>query len=619
MFFSSWGVVGQNPADDVPSYDFKNSVEWGSVTASENSNLTIAIDTDSKGNLYRLTFGSGIIKSNSEGGDAEIFISDTQFDAPLDFAIDSNDNFYVIDYEDQEPYTDNGKIRIFNSEGVPLPGKTIYTSYFRPLGITLDFEDNAYVSLYNEGGTESTISSEIRIYDNNGILISNPPFKGTTNHPLEIPYRLAVDTAKNLYVSHGDNGGEVLVFNSNFQYLETLNDRVLDGKSLGVPGGIVIDDYGYIHIIDYVNYVDFVKILNYQNLSDAESISLALGIFSGVSAQAFNVKIFNPERELVQSFYDYQDDKIKLPIDIAFGFCTSQMFINNTNPMIRFPLENSGLDFNLLKYLRTPSFDNETPVIDCPDDIVIEVDEGENYATVIFPDATATDNCSVTVAQTDGDLSESQFPVGEHTLEFTATDDAGNVSTCTFKIKVILAADVDDAVFQNCLPDDITDYTESGQCFATVTFPTPTASDSNGTVVVVQTGGLESEEEFPVGDTEIVFEATGSNGNTVRCSFKVTIIDYTGSCEEPEEPEETFQHIFIYPNPTPGPFTFDTPNGWSIEKVEVYDMRGRYVLTETYSENEFEYSMDLSSLQQAVYILKLYTSKGIKIIRVIIY
>jgi hypothetical protein len=104
-------------------------------------------------------------------------------------------------------------------------------------------------------------------------------------------------------------------------------------------------------------------------------------------------------------------------------------------------------------------------------------------------------------------------------------------------------------------------------------------------------------------------------GNSDFCETSVTVHPY-----EPEKPsEETYEHIFIYPNPTPGPFTFDTPSGWSIEKVEVFDARGRYVLTETYSENQIEYSMDLSSLQQAVYILKLYTSQGIRIIRVIIY
>jgi len=117
-----------------------------------------------------------------------------------------------------------------------------------------------------------------------------------------------------------------------------------------------------------------------------------------------------------------------------------------------------------------------------------------------------------------------------------------------------------------------------------------------------------------LGENVVILTATDASGNAVSLSAIVTV---TGSCLE--TPETDFPYIFIYPNPTPGPFTFDTPNGWSIEKVEVFDARGRYVLTEAYSENQVEYSMNLSSLQQAVYILKLYTSQGIKILRVIIY
>jgi hypothetical protein len=117
-----------------------------------------------------------------------------------------------------------------------------------------------------------------------------------------------------------------------------------------------------------------------------------------------------------------------------------------------------------------------------------------------------------------------------------------------------------------------------------------------------------------LGENKVILKATDGSGNFTTQTATVTV---SGSCKE--TPVTGFQYIFIYPNPTPGPFTFDTPSGWSIEMVEVFDARGRYVLTETYSENQVEYSMDLSSLQQAVYILKLHTSQGIKIIRVIIY
>jgi len=134
--------------------------------------------------------------------------------------------------------------------------------------------------------------------------------------------------------------------------------------------------------------------------------------------------------------------------------------------------------------------------------------------------------------------------------------------------------------------------------------------------------GIESMEidkttftSVDIGVIKVTLTVIDVAGNSDSCETSVTVHPY-----DPEEPsEEIFEYIFIYPNPTPGPVIFDTPSGWSIEKVEVYDARGRYILTETYLKTQIEYSMDLSSLQQAVYILKLYTSRGIRIIRVIIY
>src|SRR5690606_381857 len=45
-----------------------------------------------------------------------------------------------------------------------------------------------------------------------------------------------------------------------------------------------------------------------------------------------------------------------------------------------------------------------------------------------------TDNCYASVVQTKGLASGSEFPVGEHTVEFTATDISGNDSSCSFTI-----------------------------------------------------------------------------------------------------------------------------------------------------------------------------------------
>ncbi|GHA37159.1 hypothetical protein GCM10007103_18130 [Salinimicrobium marinum] len=170
--------------------------------------------------------------------------------------------------------------------------------------------------------------------------------------------------------------------------------------------------------------------------------------------------------------------------------------------------------------------DNEDPEIICPSNITTTTDPGENYATVTFPNATATDNCSASVAQTGGSTSGSQFPVGTHTITFTATDPSGNSFDCSFEITV---TEEETASFEDC-PSNIRMNNDAGVCGSEVVFATPTASDGSGNLQVTQTQGPESGEVFPVGATTVTFEAVGSNGETIECSFTVTVDDN----EDPE-------------------------------------------------------------------------------------
>ncbi len=86
-------------------------------------------------------------------------------------------------------------------------------------------------------------------------------------------------------------------------------------------------------------------------------------------------------------------------------------------------------------YQRTPSYDQENPEIECPADITVTAETGDNFAVVEYEDATAIDNCDndVDIEKTAGMDSGSQFPVGNYEIEFTATDDSGNIATWYFE------------------------------------------------------------------------------------------------------------------------------------------------------------------------------------------
>ncbi len=161
------------------------------------------------------------------------------------------------------------------------------------------------------------------------------------------------------------------------------------------------------------------------------------------------------------------------------------------------------------------------PTIICAMDTLVSTDPGDCYATVTFPDALATDNCSgVTVTQTDGLPSGSQFPVGVSTIEFTATDASGNTSVCTFDITV----EDNEAPLAAC--ENITiQLDEFGSASITAADLDGGSTDACGvdTIVIDQ----DTFDCSNVGDNNVTLTVTDVNGNTSTCTAIVTVEDIT--------------------------------------------------------------------------------------------
>jgi hypothetical protein len=85
----------------------------------------------------------------------------------------------------------------------------------------------------------------------------------------------------------------------------------------------------------------------------------------------------------------------------------------------------------------TVEVDDAGPVIECPEDIVVECVTTDT-AVVEF-EVTATDTCDDAPVVVCEPASGSEFPVGTTTVTCTATDALGNESTCTFDVTVEMA------------------------------------------------------------------------------------------------------------------------------------------------------------------------------------
>src|SRR5690606_34166091 len=208
LIFFFFSVVFSGYAQSVPVYDWQKQVNLGTAGITSLGNIVISIDTDSNGNVYVLTFGGSLKKYDKNGISQGVISLKADIESPVDLAINSQDQIFVADHEKRIVYA-------FDLNGNLIPGKSQSSSYFKPLGITFDRQDNLYVLDYNDGtGAESTKSSRLKIYYNNGSASGNLLVNQLTQ-----PYRIDVDSMGNIYISHvgDDENGEVVVFNSTFQ------------------------------------------------------------------------------------------------------------------------------------------------------------------------------------------------------------------------------------------------------------------------------------------------------------------------------------------------------------------------------------------------------------------
>ncbi|TQI71449.1 putative secreted protein (Por secretion system target) [Gramella sp. Hel_I_59] len=513
LFFSS-NSFGQDPSQTVPSYNWLNKVDLvdQTLTSLDTDEIPISIDVSPDNFLYILTFGNGIQKRNSDGTIVRSnFINGLS--SPLDFVIDNEGFFYVADYSEDSSCSENGKIKIFEPGG--NLDRIIYTGLYRPLGIDVDSEGNIYVAEYNPpgNGCEGDELSRVSVYNQNGVRIAQ-------NKSVIRPYRIAVSAEKKVYLSQeGGDDPAVLTLDSNLDITGSL-------PNVQSPGSINIDSFGYIHVVEYAGRIDFSQFINFENLRFGEIQDIAEEIDDGIDDNSYFIRIYDH----TENFERNVTERIEFPVDLAFGNC-DRMYVDNAYADGRntiFGYLPEEFEFDLEIYKRTPGFDEEDPIINCPENLVLEIAEGENEVEVTYSIPIATDQNNVEVEIIAGPESGERKTEGVYNVVFEATDLCGNKARCTFKITVN-GSEIEDTPpeFENCSPN-ITENNDPGECGAVVTFDTPRASDESGNVEVTRVDentDLVSGSLFPVGTITITFQANDETNDPVECSFDIIVED----------------------------------------------------------------------------------------------
>jgi hypothetical protein len=188
--------------------------------------------------------------------------------------------------------------------------------------------------------------------------------------------------------------------------------------------------------------------------------------------------------------------------------------------------------------------DIEFPLIECPDDIITDTNNGLCAATVTTPNPVFSDNCEVvslewqlTGATTGASpasginyLGTYNFNPGQTIITYAAKDGSGNESICTFSITV------EDNINPTIIcPENQTVNVGFGICTYTHANNSWNATGSDNcsiASIIYELNGATSGsgtslngKTFNLGITTAIWTITDGNGNTSQCSFTITVLD----------------------------------------------------------------------------------------------
>lgn len=187
--------------------------------------------------------------------------------------------------------------------------------------------------------------------------------------------------------------------------------------------------------------------------------------------------------------------------------------------------------------------DNVNPTITCPSNMSAFTSSSSCSASVVTPNPTVSDNCTVsalnwtitqgatTVASGSGNLGTRVFNLGTSTVNYTVTDASGNSSTCSYTVTV-----TDNVNPTISCPSNMTAFTSAASCSANVATPNPTVSDNctvaslswtitQGAIVQASGTGNLGTHAFNLGTSTVNYIVTDGSGNSSNCSYTVTVTD----------------------------------------------------------------------------------------------
>jgi len=249
--------------------------------------------------------------------------------------------------------------------------------------------------------------------------------------------------------------------------------------------------------------------------------------------------------------------------------------------------------------------DNIAPDLVCMD-IILELDEF-GMAQIVPEDVMAnnTDACGIFTTAIDiyeFDCDDIGTPI---TVTVFSQDNNGNISACTAEVTVVDLL----APIVICPADQIVDP-GAGNLFYAVPdyFATGEASATDNCTdpVIITSQTPAAGTLLGDGVYTITVCATDEYGNQGCCTFELTVESTLGNDDNGVD----ISSLVLYPNPARDFVNISNPQNVALKTLQVFDLAGRLVITESLEGMGTDRTVDVSLLQSATYMFIIQSDNG---------
>ncbi|WP_194420850.1 T9SS type A sorting domain-containing protein, partial [Aestuariibaculum marinum] len=200
------------------------------------------------------------------------------------------------------------------------------------------------------------------------------------------------------------------------------------------------------------------------------------------------------------------------------------------------------------------------------------------------------------------------FGLSAGNVQIKLEDNCGNIVETNVEIKqlepVITLPQITTVFITSGSTFTLPDYITNGELIAT-----------NGCLQNLNLlQSIAAGTSLSVGVHTITFTTQNTVGEVKNYSFDLTVEETLGV----DDVNPELDGVLIYPNPAKNKVTIKNSNGQNLKSAQLYDLRGRLVKKNNLINMGSTFNLDLTSLEEAMYILKVTGENGEKDFRLMI-